>query len=1167
MSRAPRPSARAWLLALCVLLAGSAASVAQVSAEPTRTQDLSGDGWRVWRDPIPTWPDEQPLPPGVALQELPVRAPSAGWDALARGQPAQVPTSLEALFGPEEPDPRGVSWWSRAFELPAGVLQHPERWSLSLRFHSVGRRAEVFVNRQLVGRDDVGLSAFEVPLELPDLLRPQNQLDVRVTDPGGNFGWRDEHAHTWGDAKIPAAHGFGGLLGGVELLVRPQRHVADLWVQSGAPGEPALLHLELDTGRAPGAPPRRGVAPRRASFPELRRAEPGLSERASLRVKVEDPAARGAQALFQTQTFVALPAAGGRGRLRLALELPDAPRWSPEAPHLLRVHVEFEQHRVSHVFGLRQLRLVGLGDDARLELDGRRRMLRSAISWGYWPITGGVPSPALARRQVESARALGLDMLNHHRNHVHPSLLPWHDRLGLFAHLEPGGYASVGGGELSAALARERWLRLLVLARRHPSVIVANMINEASEAPGERARRDLADGQLLAPDLLLTYTSAWAETDAPEWGLHARPGEAGLHTNGWFDQHHAPGPGVWRDEFWRGPEEHLLRTSDRANVVFFGEDGAIGSPPQLASLVAEWQGQPLGWDGADYAARLAAWRSDFRARGWPHDDATLDALFASFGDVVYDYHARVIENLRLDGVADGYVINGWDDQKIENHSGLVDARRRPKGDPAILARASAPSLLAIKAHASVLQVRPVHDGARLPTELRLDLGWVDELGVEGAHELQLEVLDQGGRRLLDERHEVQLVGNGAPQELLRDHVLALAAEPGWLRLTARLVQAGGAEPVVRARTHEWLLAVDGRHRPVPPGGALLDDARGRLAQHFREQRKQPLPRFSVNGPARDWVLVADLDPEPSELVPAAVFRRSTAPEAAAGLQRELFTGADFEHRVQRSFPDSIDVIFDPEAPPAGLDAPYTLRWRGAIVPPESGRYRFSALTAGGVRLRLDGEPVFARWPDERPDEVHGRLVRLEAGVPVALELEYQQLHEASRVQLMWTRPSHGEVLREIAQNLLRRVHEHGTTLIVLNHTDDWARTLERLGVLRDVRRLKMERYWLGGGFFARPHALLAGLPANGALGRAWQELVHYGTPLYGLRARGLQRVIGTTSDHQLELGTALGWVSHGRGRVLLSTLDLLPTLERGPGAADLPRHLLQNMLEWAAKAR
>ena len=52
---------------------------------------------------------------------------------------------------------------------------------------------------------------------------------------------------------------------------------------------------------------------------------------------------------------------------------------------------------------------------------------------------GITPSDELARRQVESAKKLGLNMLNFHRTIGHSNVLDYADELGLLYFEEPGG--------------------------------------------------------------------------------------------------------------------------------------------------------------------------------------------------------------------------------------------------------------------------------------------------------------------------------------------------------------------------------------------------------------------------------------------------------------------------------------------------------------------------------------------------------------------------------------------------------------------------------------------------------------------------------------------------------------------------------------------------------
>ena len=54
----------------------------------------------------------------------------------------------------------------------------------------------------------------------------------------------------------------------------------------------------------------------------------------------------------------------------------------------------------SRRFGFRWFEASGIGDDAVFRLNGKRIMLRSAISWSFWPVNGIFPSEELAESPV-----------------------------------------------------------------------------------------------------------------------------------------------------------------------------------------------------------------------------------------------------------------------------------------------------------------------------------------------------------------------------------------------------------------------------------------------------------------------------------------------------------------------------------------------------------------------------------------------------------------------------------------------------------------------------------------------------------------------------------------------------------------------------------------------
>jgi beta-galactosidase len=1112
--------------------------------EPTSSRqvvDLSGPGWSLVLEPEAAWQDDRLHLPGLELAELPTNAPRDGWKSLrSQGISVSVPGTVEQhLWVEQGGDYQGVSWWSRSFDLPA--VEDGRRAVLC--FEAVRLRAEVFLDGRLVGYDAVGNTPFEVDVTQACALGGRHQLDVRVTDPGGNFDWVDHTAHRWGEQTIPASHGFGGVSGPVRLEVRDALQIGFVFVKN----MPAVTEVELQIELAgPEAPAPGSIAP-------------------ELRVEVvarDDPST-----VLLTRTLIGERVqAGPEGPVvRCRLSLSEATPWSPEDPVLYLCRVWFPGgDAYTARFGFRWFAPDGVGDDAVLRLNGERIVLRSAISWGFWSVTGLVPSRALAEKQVRTARELGLNMLNHHRTIAAPGLLDVHDELGLLAYAEPGGYWAQGGDALCFAFAREKWLRMVRRDRNHPSLVIQNMINESTEPPDGRFERDLAEAHRIDPTRLKTYTSAWSSTDDASFGLHARPGDPMLHRSGWYDNHFAPGPGVSRDQHWKGPADYLRRTENRADVVFWGEDGAIATPPRLALMAEAVEAARPGWDGLDYLAWRDAYLEYFEAKRWQAFFPDLDELTRSLGDIAFTYQADVIRNVRLGDVADGYVVNGWEGSKWENHSGIVDCDRNPKGNPAVLAEANAPLALAVKLSQRVLKVGNLHNPKlRSPARLGADIYLLNEVGLQGQFDLKLAIRDPQGAEQRAVIQPVEVVGGDVfGQPLATSQLVFVEGGPGRYRLTAELrpFQRPAAEPLARGEAEIFL--VDWRNRPVPGGGALVQEP-GLVAHYLNTSRRSGVPRFDAAMPALDWVLLSDLDPEPVELVPTAAYRTA---DGEAGVRGEYFDGIDFDELVAVRTDPSIEFDFPAKSGPLpGLEATgYSVRWTGQLTAPEAGPYRFTVRTSGGVRLWVDGRLVLDAWSEHTPQDETSAALVLDPERPVDFRLEYFQGQDNSRVHLSWSTPGLSARGRELSDELTRRVHDDGTTLLILDHTDQWARLLSERGVLHYDGKLTMGKYWMGGNFFVREHPLFKDLPVNGAMNWEYQELVHYGVPNVGLFLRGEEAVVACVSDHRPQVATAVGVVKHGKGRIVLSTLPITQTLIGPPGPKDMVKALLANYIEYAA---
>jgi beta-galactosidase len=232
---------------------GVAASLAPSLAGAAQTDPLAiaDEGWSLWIDQAASWKDDAiHLPGRFDLKTLPVNPPTGGWASLGSGEALRVdlPTTVEqhlwGQFGTrpygadeyryaEDDDvPRygaykGVSWWSKAIDIPASAKGR----RVMLNIRGARLRAEVFLNEQLVGYSI--MSELPITCDLTAAMRPgqANRLAIRITNPGGRFDWRDSTTMMWGKAKLFASHGFGGLDRGLTLSVHPlSARIEDAWV-------------------------------------------------------------------------------------------------------------------------------------------------------------------------------------------------------------------------------------------------------------------------------------------------------------------------------------------------------------------------------------------------------------------------------------------------------------------------------------------------------------------------------------------------------------------------------------------------------------------------------------------------------------------------------------------------------------------------------------------------------------------------------------------------------------------------------------------------------------------------------------------------------------------------------------------------------------------------
>lgn len=1131
----------AWLFAFSLL----ALSLHGVAQEGRQEITLSGTGWHLWQDKQAAWQDDPLFMPPVDLAKVPTNAPTGGWKtldkvtAIAANIPGTVEEYLQTTPGPTG-DLNGVSWWWRTVQIPKA--KSPRK--LLLRFEAVRQRAEVYVNHRLVGYDLIGNTPFEV--DLSNAAKPGEtiQLAVRVTDPGGNYDWRDGATIPWGQNRLLGSHAFGGITGRVTLVSCDPVYIDNLYLQN----TPAITDVNAQvTVRNTGT----AVAHRVMVL--------WVSERSD-----------GAVVFNQKLPDVLLQP--GDNVVPVKITVPQAKAWSPDSPTLYVAHAtlldgDHVTDSASDRFGFRWFTPDGIGHDAMFRLNGKRIVLRSAISWGFFPLNGIYATPEMAARQVRAAKDLGQNMLHFHRAIGQPVILEQADEQGLLYYEEPGNYRSGDGSDLAAAMGREKLLRMMKRDRNHPSLVHINMINEDGAAKPDalaRRERDLQDAHAIDPSRSITRTSAWAtkpDIDTEdEFKMHMRPFDSTVYRTGWYDFHHAGGPAVWTQSLYKSPTDYYNRTTDQEEIIFWGEEGAISTPPRLELIKAELEDlsrrSPArrdvgGWDGKMYLDWYKEFDAFLNQKNLRTAFPTVDSFTTALGAVSFNHQGRKIELVRLDNTTDGYTINGWESMIIENHSGVVDCFRHPKSDPAIIAYYNQPLYVA---------VMPRQQVARIGDEVTVDLHIINEKNLHGAYTLAVAAKAPDGKPVFERTLPVSVEGGDIYGQLLVEGVsFRLPPAAGMCRVEARLLDLAGA---VQATGHEEILGVDWYSAKPSRRGAVWGGDQVRA--FLKGSKGIDAPAYTDGLGKLDWLVVARSPGMGQPVtVPAEVFQdlHATFLDDQRGEHHELVT----RNETAIAFAVADGATPDPGVP---MISNYGVRWEGKLVPKVTGTYQLGVQAGGsGARVWLDGKEI-VNSPGSAAGKWASASVTLEAGKAVGIKVEFHQRRGDANCRLMWAPP---DAAPTDLDKLMARVRDDGTTLVILDNADTWMDLITKYTAVKYAGSFKVGTAWAGGIHFVREHPLFKGLPVNAALDWPYQAVVHNGNERSGLLLEGEELVAGVWHANleaaPQHLGTAVGVIPCGKGRIIVSTLDIVEQLASKESPANVARKLLCNYLEFASGTR
>ena len=804
-----------------------------LNAQAERTTiDLSQYNWGIVRDFDAEWiNDEIHLPP-VDVAKLPVNPPSFGWSGVKEKieKTVHLPATIEEHFWADHGntegvagDYRGVSWWITNVSLNSGI----ERKRVYLDFDSVHFRAEVFVNRKLMGYDVIGHTPFSV--NITDAVRPGavNEIAVRITDPLGNFSWNDRAVLKWGEHDIPPCHGFGGITGKVVLRVVDRCYTDDVYVQN----KPSITDVDIIAEIKNTTTDYQSGTLTVKIYPEK---EPGtvLWEK-SFKEKLEESS----------------------GTYRISIDMPEAEIWHPDNPNLYFAEVTFEtddgsRDTATQRFGFRWFDMGEKNGDKRFYLNGKRIVLKSGMSWGFWPVNGVFPTPELAVRDIQVAKELGLNLMNFHRAIGQPILMDTADERGLLCYEESGGY-SCEGADQNATLwrkwRREKLLRMVKRDRSRPSLIIYNLQNRTPNGLTPEDVGNMKTVHTMDPSRIITYMSGFWKPLPEEHPtkLFFRPYDDTEYYSGWYDMHMFSPCQSYSDEFYNTPEDFTRYYATKSDIVFWGEDGAINNPPrlQLAKEYHEKNNVQYGWLGKYYTDWHDAYDSFLDRSGFRAFFPDVDAMTTSIGDVSLYYHGRIMENIRAGNISDCYTINGWAANHLANQCDIADLYRNPVGDPEILARYCAPLYVAVK-----LRNKVVPSG----TTVTADFYIVNEAGLKGKHTLTVMLEGGNGGTDFKQTYPVMIEGGEEYGQLLVESVdIPLDNHHGYFTVKAELTDR---QETLKAKGSDRIFSVDISGMDLSRNGAVIDTS-GTVNRVLKKSYGFTLPNYDDVSTEPDYVVI------------------------------------------------------------------------------------------------------------------------------------------------------------------------------------------------------------------------------------------------------------------------------------------------------------------------
>ncbi|MFC1650795.1 glycoside hydrolase family 2 protein [Candidatus Latescibacterota bacterium] len=809
-------------------------------------KELSGDEWKLWLDREAEWINDDIYMPPVDISSIPVKPPTCGWDKLSSvadkiiGIPATVEEHFWSYNGNpwgEAGDYRGVSWWSTTFKADSNLKGK----RITIKFESVVLRTEVFVNRKLIGYDIIGNTPFEVDVTNEVIFGGENTLDVRVTDPAGNFSWSNNDMYRWGKNRVPAYHGFGGITGKVYLRATDGVRVDDIYVQN----KPKITEVEV--------------------FVTLKNLTDTM-QKGKLSVVIHEW--RNPSKMIWEKTLpVSIPLEGKE--FPIYVKTPKAEIWNIKDPHLYIAQVKFTGNdgniidSMDRRFGFRWFDIGEKDGDERFYLNGKRIFVFGPMQRGYWPKNGMFPTPEMAKRNVELLIEMGFNTFIMNQCMVQPVATDICDEYGILTHSDPGGYRCNDRPDEKAAIwRREKLRRMIIRDRSKPSWFITLLKEETGIEPSDDDINNMKMAHSLDPTRLIVYNSdrnrkkdvidTYGEDP---FKLHMRPFDENLHYYGWWNHHHFIPTAGWIDDYYKNPRFYIRgqvargdssHLYDKGELIWLGEEGAFGSMIRLQKIKEELDRTgAAGWREMLHIDYFNAYDRFLDESGFRIAFPSVDELTLALGKNMHYYHGRNLENARISNLVDAYNLNGW--ASASTHTDLTDQYRNPTGDPSIIAYYSQPLYVAVKIRTTVIPA-----GASSIADFFI----INEVNLKGNKTLEVELIDPSGQKVFSKIYNVKVRGGEDFGQLLIENMqLPVMNNPGYYKVNATIK----TKEKIEANGSDSIFVVDYLTSSGLKGKGAVIDTSGVIKAFLKESRGITLPDYDPSSTDLDYIIIGRHD--------------------------------------------------------------------------------------------------------------------------------------------------------------------------------------------------------------------------------------------------------------------------------------------------------------------